>query len=54
MLKRIIDGRTDLLFEHIGEGRPAKAADDNGVSLIKWCAFYGDVSATRFLLASGD
>jgi ankyrin repeat protein len=24
------------------------------VSLIKWCAYYGDVSAIRFLLANGE
>lgn len=54
MLERIIDGRTDLVFEYLAEGHPANAADNKGVSLIKWCAYYGDVSAIRFLLANGE
>jgi len=54
MLERIADGRTDLVFEYVGAGHPATAADDRGVSLIQWCAYYGDVSAIRFLLARGE
>lgn len=52
MLERIIDGRTDLVFEY-ATGRTAPVLDTNGVPLIRWCAHYGDVSAIRFLLASG-
>ncbi len=54
LLQRIGDGRTDLVFEHVGQGRPASATDKDGVPLIKWCAWYGDVSAVRFLLAHGE
>lgn len=54
MLERIVDGRTDLVFEYLVKGHPANSADDHGVSLIKWCAHYGDVSAIRFLLANGE
>lgn len=54
MLKRIVDGRTDLVFEYLAEGHPANSVDGDGVSLIKWCAHYGDVSAIRFLLANGE
>jgi ankyrin repeat protein len=54
MLVRIVDGRTDLVFEYLAEGRPVDSMDDRGVSLIKWCAHYGDVSAIRFLLANGE
>src|SRR3990172_5387218 len=54
MLERIVDGRTDLVFEYLAEGHPASSADGDGVSLIKWCAYYGDVSAIRFLLANGE
>ncbi len=54
MLERIVDGRTDLVFEYLADGHPANSTDDHGVSLIKWCAYYGDVSAIRFLLASGE
>ncbi len=54
MLERIVDGRTDLVFDYLAEGHPANSTDSQGVSLIKWCAYYGDVSAIRFLLAHGE
>lgn len=54
MLERIVDGRTDLVFEYVAEGHPASSVDGDGVSLINWCAHYGDVSAIRFLLANGE
>ena len=46
--------RTDLVFDYIAQGHPATAADSNGVSLLKWCAYYGDVSAIKFLLRQGE
>jgi ankyrin repeat protein len=54
MLDRISNGRTDLVFDYLAEGHAANSTDRNGVSLIKWCAYYGDVSAIRFLLANGE
>lgn len=54
MLDRILDGRTDLVFDYLAQGHAADSADRNGVTLIKWCAYYGDVSAIRFLLANGE
>lgn len=54
MLDRIVDGRTDLVFDYLAEGHPASSTDSSGVSLIKWCAYYGDVSAIRHLLANGE
>lgn len=54
MLERIADGRTDLVFDYLAEGHPAGSTDGNGVSLLRWCAYYGDVSAIRFLLANGE
>ena len=53
MLDAIQDGRTDLVFEHVARGRPATATDAGGVPLVRWCAYYGDVSAIRFLLQNG-
>ena len=53
-LDRIMDGRTDLVFEYLSEGHAASSKDHDGVSLIQWCAYYGDVSAIRFLLANGE
>jgi len=52
-LDRIVDGRTDLVFEYLAEGNPASATDSAGVSLIQWCSYYGDVSAMKHLLANG-
>ena len=54
MLEAIADGRTDLVFDHVAQGHAATATDSNGVPLIRWCAYYGDVSAMRFLLANGE
>ncbi len=54
MLSRIANGRTDLVFDYIANGHAATSTDANRVSLLKWCAYYGDVSAIRFLLANGE
>lgn len=53
MLERIANGRTDLIFDYLSAGHLATAADQGGTSLMQWCAYYGDVSAIRFLLANG-
>jgi ankyrin repeat protein len=53
MLEKITDGRTDLVFEYLAEGNAATATDQAGVGLLQWCAYYGDVSAMKFLLANG-
>ncbi len=54
MIDRIADGRTDLVFNYVSEGHPATSRDDNGTSLINWCAYYGDVSAIKFLLTQSE
>jgi uncharacterized protein len=54
MLDKIVDGRTDLVFEYLSEGHTADSKDAHGVSLLKWCAYYGDVSAIKYLLAKGE
>ncbi len=54
MLQRIRDGRTDLVFDHVAQGLAATSADEHGTRLIEWCAYYGDVSAIRYLLANGE
>jgi uncharacterized protein len=53
MLDRIADGRTDLVFDFVAQGNPATAAA-RGACLIQLCAYYGDVSAIKFLLAHGE
>lgn len=52
MLERIAAGRTDLVLDWI-EGGGAFDARVEGASLLQWCAYYGDVSAIRFLLGRG-
>ena len=54
LLPRIADGRTDLVFEYLAAGHAATATSDSGVPLIQLCAYYGDVSAIKHLLASGE
>jgi uncharacterized protein len=53
LLERIADGRTDLVWTHVAQGGPATATG-GGHSLVTWCAYYGDVSALRFLLEHGE
>ncbi len=54
MLDRITNGRTDLVFDYLSAGNPANSTDRHGTCLLKWCAYYGDVSAIRYLLANGE
>jgi hypothetical protein len=54
VIDRIQDGRTDLVFDYVGAGNPATSKDSQGTSLIGWCAYYGDVSAIKFLLKNGE
>jgi ankyrin repeat protein len=53
VLERISNGRTDLVFEWVAQGNAATGKHD-GVSLIESCAYYGDVSAIKFLLSHGE
>ena len=53
LLRELIDGRTDLVFELLDAGCPPDKQDSDGVPLLRWCAYYGDVSAIRFLLSRG-
>lgn len=53
MIDRIADGRTDLVWDHLDAGHPPDAVDEGGVSLLEWCAYYGDVTAVRVLLSRG-
>ena len=53
LLRELEDGRTELVFDLLEAGSPADFKDESGVSLLQHCAYYGDVSAMRFLLANG-
>lgn len=54
VVQRIADGRTDLVFDWVAGGGAAAATDPRGTALVAWCAYYGDVSAIRFLLGHGE
>jgi ankyrin repeat protein len=54
LLDRVADGRTDLVWLCLERGHAATARTRDGVSLLQWCAYYGDVSAMRFLLGHGE
>jgi len=54
ILAELTDGRTELVFDLLAAGLPANHKDEHGVSLMQHCAYYGDVSAMRFLLAHGE
>jgi ankyrin repeat protein len=51
--KELEDGRTELVFDLLDAGCSANFKDEHEVSLIQHCAYYGDVSAIRFLLSRG-
>lgn len=53
LFERIAEGRTDLVFDHVTSGNTADSADGNGVSLLQWCSYHGDIAAMKFLVANG-
>ena len=53
MIERIADGRTTWSLNTSRRGTAADSVDSGGVSLMKWCAYYGDVSAIRYLVSCG-
>lgn len=53
MLSRIREGRTDLIREYLAAGGRADAQID-GVSLLQWCAHFGDVGGLRVLMQQGE
>ena len=54
IFSEFVNGRTELVFDLIAAGCDAGRKDEDGVSLIQHCAYYGDVSAIRFLLSQGE
>lgn len=52
LLDQIAAGRTDAVFEFLAEGGSPTAVHD-GAALVAHCAYYGDVSAIKFLLSRG-
>ena len=54
ILDQIEAGRTDLVFDHLAAGHAATSLGNGGVSLIRWCAYHGDVSAIKHLISHGE
>ena len=54
LLAEFTAGRTDLVFDLLPTGLPATFRDTNGTSLAQTCAYFGDVSALRYLLQHGE
>lgn len=53
ILEKIVNGRTDLVAVYLDEGNPANKSDAQGISIMQWCAYHGDVSAVRLLIEHG-
>jgi uncharacterized protein len=51
LLTRISDGRTDLVFDI--EQPNFNSNDEDCISILRWCAYYGDVSAIMYLISKG-
>lgn len=54
LLNKIADGRTDLIVDALDAGLPVNSTDTQGIALIKWAAYYGDVTAIKYLLLRGE
>ena len=50
----LAEGRTELVFDLLEAGLAADWKDEQGVALIQHCAYFGDVSAMRYLLQKGE
>ena len=53
LLRELADGRTDRVFEIVAAGGSPEMKDERGVTLVQHCAYYGDVSAIKFLMSRG-
>jgi uncharacterized protein len=54
LLAELEDGRTDLILPLLESGLPSSYRNRHGVSLMQTCAYYGDVTAIRSLIARGE
>lgn len=54
LIDKIANGRTDLVLDLVAAGGSASSTDSTGTPIIRWCAYYGDVSSLRFLLGHGE
>jgi hypothetical protein len=47
LFDQIREGRTDLVFDYVAASHAATSKDKDGVSLLQWCSYHGDVSAIK-------
>lgn len=52
-LRAIQEGRTDQVIPYLADGGDAAHVDADGLSLLQWCAYHGDATAVRALIAAG-
>ena len=53
LMTKILDGRTDLIFDYLANGGQIQDQETSGASLMKTAAYYGDVSALKYLQLNG-
>lgn len=54
LLRRLENGRTDLIHALLSTADAAATLQSRGADLLTWCSYYGDVTACRLLLESGE
>ena len=42
-----------MVMQFVERGNSPLATDPNGVSILQWCAYYGDVNAIKYLISKG-
>ena len=53
LLRRVENGRTDLIQEVLSSADGPAALQAQGTQLLRWCSYFGDVTACRLLLCHG-
>jgi uncharacterized protein len=53
VLRAIRNGRTDQVIRHLDAGGDPAHVDADGLSLLQWCAYHGDATDVRVLIAAG-
>lgn len=53
LLRAIRNGRTDRVVPYLNAGGDPLHVDEEGLSLVQWCAYHGDATAVRALICAG-
>jgi hypothetical protein len=54
LIRRIENGRTDLVHSLLSSAQGAEALREQGGDLLTWCSYFGDVTACRLLISQGQ